>query len=69
MIRYLLFRNVPLNIIRGARRGEEIAMAALTDGDAADISEPNAVVALATRTTVPQQTRNLYGSLFKLHIQ
>ena len=66
---YLLFRNVPLNIIRGPIRGEETAMAVFTDGDAADISEPNAVVALATKTTVAQQTRNLFTSGFRLHIQ
>ena len=60
-----MFKNVPLEIIRGAKIGLEIANVALTDGDAADINEPNEVVVKATKTTVPQQIRNRIASSYK----
>jgi len=64
-----LFKKVPLKIISGANNGLAIAMAALTFEEVDDTNEANAVVALATKTTVPQVIKNTIASLFKLAIQ
>ena len=66
---YLLFKKFPEKIISGAKIGLDIANAAFTDGEAAEINDPNATVAFATRIIVPQQIKKRIASLFKLHIQ
>ncbi len=49
--------------------GPAIANAILTLGASAEISDAKAVVTLATKITVRQQTRYRNGSLLRLHIQ
>lgn len=65
----MLFKKVPLKIIKGASKGDATAIAALTFEEVDDINEANEVEALATKITVPQAIKNVTASLFKLLIQ